>query len=416
MAKRWSVKSCFFVYVPLVLTLALGAPAMSLLLAPVVARAQVSDELLTVTYEGMSRLETPIEAQREIQAKAVSETARAQALELLGEKRYQKNKGPVETRIVRQAVKFIPFVNPGSLQKLPDGSWKMPVEMKISMPSLQKMVLDAGFMSESEGPASILPMIAFVDRTKATSVRWWMGEEKGEAHRFLAQLGRSVHQALGLELLRQGFHLIRPQGLTVSPLPEAFRVDRPSSQELKFISDYFQATMILKGDVRLREARTRSGVYLCSVRLQVVQTASGRTIGEVSRTIETEAGAYEAVVRAKVNAEMPEIAKDLAVQVLDAWQRGTLNANLLRLAVRGPLNPRQVTEFKSELLKSVREVKSMRERLFEPGQITFEVDFAGQPDQLAERLGSAQLEGFATRVAASGSGGAGVTIDVRAAR
>lgn len=380
-------------------------------LAPSPAYAQ--EELVTVNVEGVSKAETPLEAAREIQAKATTDAAREQVIELVGDKRYQKSKAQIESKIVRQAVKFIPFVNPGQPVKQPDGSWKMNVEMKISSASLRKMVLEAGFLSDAEGPASILPMIAFTDRTKSISTRWWLGEEKDEAHKFVVQMGRSVHEKLLEEFNRQGFHMIRPLGTQSSPLPELYRVERPSAQELKAISDYYQAPMVARGDVRVREAREVPNSFSVSVKLQVVQASSGRLIAEVSRAFDTDSGNLEAVVRNKLNSELPEIAKDLAVQVLEAWQRGTINANLVRLAVRGNLSPKQMNDFKNSLMRSVREVKSLRERMFEPGQVTFEVDYAGRAPQLAERLKAAELAGFTASVAEASDEGLVLQIKTR---
>ena len=86
------------------------------------------DELISVMSEGSSKASSQVEATREIQSKAISGTAREQVIEIIGDKRYAKNKTIVESRIVREATKFIPFVQPGDIVKLPDGSWKMKVD------------------------------------------------------------------------------------------------------------------------------------------------------------------------------------------------------------------------------------------------------------------------------------------------
>lgn len=388
----------------LLLSALMTAVALSMIL-PEPAQAQMTDELVTVTVEGATKADSAPEAARVIQAQALADTARAKAIEVIGEKRYQKSKSVVESKIVRQAVKFIPFVNSDEPVKQPDGTWKMNVELKLSTSSLRKMILEAGLLTDAQGPASIVPLVAFTDRAKNQSSRWWLGETKDDAHKLLHQVSDLVYEKLQSEFNDQGFHVLRPLGTQSSPVPEALRVERPTQAELKSIAEFYQAPLVLKGDVRFRESHEMQGAAQVSIRLQVVQTSTARTIAEVSRAFDTAAGNYEAVVRNKITSELPEISKDLALQVLEAWQRGTINANLVRLSVKGRLTPKELNDFKSALVRSVKEVKSLHERLFEPDQVVFEVDFAGQAPQLAEKLKSFQMPGFQAAVAGAADQG-----------
>jgi hypothetical protein len=112
-----------------------------------------------------------------------------------------------------------------------------------------------------------------------------------------------------------------------------------------------------------------------------------------------------------MTSEIQDIAKDLASQVFEAWQRGTLNTNLIRLSIRGQLSPRQVGEFKSGVEHTVREVKGLKERLFEPGKIVFEVDFAGDASQVGDRLKALKLPELDTKLAEVND--KEITMDVR---
>ena len=373
--------------------------------------AQPSDELSVITQEGTAKASSAPEAAREIQNTVIGEIARAQAIEILGEKRYLKNKNMVESKIVKQSAKFIPFVSPGVPVQNPDGTWKMTVELKMSKASLRKMVLDAGLMNDADGPSAILPMIGFIDRKNGVSLRWWQGEPKDEAHKFLSSISVTFHDRLQTEFSKQGFHLIRPLGTSVSPLPEAYRADRLAAADQGFVADFYSVPMIMKGDVRFRESRDSAGIVMGVIKLEVVQASSGRTVAEVSRQFETEPGVFEAVLRTKLGLETPELAKDLATQVLEAWQRGTLNSNLIRLSVRGALTPKQLTELKNGLVQNVHEVKSLKERAFEPGQILFEVDYTGEPGPLAEKLKIVRLPAFETHV--SSATDKGIDLDVK---
>lgn len=360
---------------------------------------QNEDELLSVTTEGTSKATSQVEAAREIQSKALTGTAREQVLDMIGDKRYAKNKAIVESRIVREAAKFIPFVQPGEIVKLPDGSWKMKLDLRMSIGSLRKMVLDTGLLTDSDTPVTILPMIAFTDRVKSVSYRWWMGDTRDDSRKSVVEWARVVQQGLHKELMHQGFHLLLPLSGTLSnAIPPVFRVDRASTQDLKQLGDYLGISMALRGDVRVKDSRDNIGGWQIQVRLEVVPVQGGRTVAEISRTFETDAGPADIMVKRRLEKEISEMSKDLSSQVLEAWTRGTLAATTLRLAVKGSLSPKQLTDFKSQFTKALRDIKAMRERLFEPGRVIFEVDYAASPEDFRDRLKSAVLPGFTDKL------------------
>lgn len=355
------------------------------------------DELLPITEEGSSKATSQVEAQREIQGKLISGVARSQVIEIIGEKRYQKNRTMVENRIVREAAKFIPFVQPGDIQKQPDGTWKMKVDLKLSVGSLRKMVIDTGLLSDADTPVTVMPMITFTDRMKAVSYRWWMGDSQDEVRKPLVEWSRALENQLHRELMKQGFHLLLPLDGTVSnQLPQPFRVDRASSQDLKMIGDYLGISMVVRGDVRVKDSRELPGAWQIQVKLEVIPVQGGRTVAEISRTLETDSGPAAIVVKKKLEKESGDLARDLSTQVFEAWTRGTLAATTLKLAVKGNLTPKQLGEFRTQLLKSkaMRDIKAIRERLFEPGQVTYEIDYAASPEDFREKLKSLELSTF----------------------
>ncbi len=357
------------------------------------------DELLSVTTEGTSKASSQVEATREIQSRALTGTAREQVIEIIGDKRYAKNKAIVESRIVREAAKFIPFVQPGDIVKLPDGSWKMKLDLRVSLGSLRKMVIDTGLLSDADTPVTILPMIAFTDRVKAVSYRWWMGDSRDDSRKSVVEWARIVQQGLHKELMHQGFHLQLPLSGTLSnAIPPMFRVDRASSQDLKQLGEYLGISMALRGDVRVKDSKESLGGWQIQVRLEVIPVQGGRTVAEISRIFETESGPSEIIVKRKLEKEISEMSKDLASQVLEAWTRGTLAATTLRLAVKGNLTPKQLSDFRTQFTKAIRDIKAMRERLFEPGRVVFEIDYAATPEEFRDRLKGIALPGFSEKL------------------
>ncbi len=383
------MKHNFFFYLLLI--------SLPILIQPNSHAQNIEDELLTITEEGSSKAASPVEAAREIQAKAVSGSARDQVIEIIGETRYTKNRALVENRIVREAAKFIPFVQPHDVQKQSDGTWKMKVDLKVSIGSLRKMVIDTGLLTDADTPVTVLPMITFTDRCKSVSFRWWMGDSQDELRKTIVDWSRVFDSGLHKELMRQGFHLLLPLDETISnQIPPVFRTDRASAQDLKALGDYLGISMVVRGDVRIKDSKEVPGSWQIQIKLEVLPVQGGRTVAEVSRTLETDVGPVAIVVKKKIEKEIADISKDLATQVFEAWTRGTLAATTLRLAVKGNLSPRQLSEFKSQLMKSksMRDIKAMRERMFEPGRIVFEVDYAASAEEFREKLKVLELAGF----------------------
>lgn len=364
----------------------------------------MDDELLSVTEEATAKAKSSVEAQREIQKKIIDGIARDQIIEIIGQKRYQKNRSMVENRLVKESAKYIPFIQPGEVKRLPDGQWKMKLELKLSTESLKKMVIETGLLSDADIPVTMIPMITYTDRVKGISYRWWLGDSQDEVRKPLVDWAHSVEDHLSQEFMRQGFHLILPLDDTVSnQLPQPFRVDRASSQDLKAIGQYLGISMIVRGDVRIKsmnsfdaQSNNNHDASQIAVKLEVVQVQGGRTVAEISRTFEIDSIPTDLVIKKRLEKEAGDLSRDLASQVYEAWTRGTLAATTLRLIVRGSLSPKQLAEFRSQLTKSksLRNIKAIRERLFEPGQVTYEIDYAASAEEFRQKMKALRLSSF----------------------
>lgn len=371
-----------------------------------------TDDLVTLTVDGTVKAESAVEASRELVQMLQAQVARRQIIEMIGEKNYQRSKSLIENRIVKESFKFIPFATPATPVKRADG-WHGDVEMKVSVSSLRQMIIANGLLYSAEGPASILPLVTIIDRINQRQWQWWRAAKEDPSQKFLVQVTQNLHQALFAEMSRQGFYVFRPlTSSLISVLRETMSAERMRPEDLRFWADFYEVPMVIKGDIRLRESNELTGGFQIAVKLEAVQINNQREIAEVARTFEVERGAFEPSVRGRLVTVLPEVAKDLAVQMLDAWQKGTLGSNVLRLALRGRLNPKQVGDFKSSVQKAMHEIKSVRERMIEPGGITFEVDFTGGAQQFAERLKGISIPGFQVRMASSND--SGVVLDVKA--
>jgi hypothetical protein len=364
-----------------------------------------ADELMTVTSEPTSKAASSAEASREIQMKALAGTARDLTIEMIGEARYTKNRALVESKIVKEAPRFIPFVVPGELVRTPDGGFKAQVELKVSTVSLRKLIMDLGLLSDGQTPVSILPMLAVTDRSKTLSYRWWNGDGGDPQRQTLMEWHRDLQITLHRELMRQGFHLLlQPEGSMSSILPMAFKVERASQQDVQDLGQLTGASMVMRGDLRVRESKEVTGAWTVQIKMVVDPVVRGRSVAEVSRSYETEIGPTEVVVRKVIQKEAEELSKDLATQVFEAWSRGTLTTTPLRLAIRGQFSPQQLVEIRQLLQRAHREIKAIRERSIEQERVDFEIDWSSTPQAFVEKMKAMDLPGYQEKVSSDSQG------------
>jgi hypothetical protein len=90
---------------------------------------------------------------------------------------------------------------------------------------------------------------------------------------------------------------------------------------------------------------------------------------------------------------------------------GSLNLNVVRLLIEGPLNYKQQVEFKKEL-SSLRDIKLLRERLFEPSRVIYEAETSLTGTDLGQALKKAKFPRF--RVEVSGTQDDSLALAVKA--
>ncbi|MES2854331.1 MAG: hypothetical protein V4692_00630, partial [Bdellovibrionota bacterium] len=291
-----------------------------------------AEDLISITVEGRSAKPTSAEASREITAWAQATTAREQVIEVLGEARYQKSKAAIEAKVVKESSKFMPFVNAGDITQGNDRTFKMPVTLRISMPSLRRLILDAGLLNEAGSPTSMVPLVAFTDRRKGQSVRWWLGESADAVSKDTIDNGREMSRLITTNLATKGFFVVKPSEGPDSSVPESLRAERPQGDTISGIAKHFGAALIVRGDVRLSLAKEDGEAIDGSVKMEVVHAASGRVVADTAKNFTTVGAGKE--LRTTLTKAVVDSTVELARQVSETWQRGTLNANSLRLAVR----------------------------------------------------------------------------------
>lgn len=335
--------------------------------------------------------------QKDIFDRAIEKISVQHIEQLIGEAKASKNHSLIKNRILKNSGKYIAFIKAQNPVVVGD-QYRYPVNLRLSVKSLETLLLQEGLLYKTDGPPKLLPMVNFIDRVNSQMFTWW--NQAPQATRgFLPELARQFHRGLRRELRTKGFFGLDPvAGDYRQILPGALQVENPSTEDLLLLSEFYRAQVVVRGQVAVSPQRTRSDVYRMDLRLAALHATNGRVIGEVIRAYDSEPGPFNQVVKTKLDEVLEKLAGDLSAQILEAWKSGTFGAALLNLAVTGDLNYQQLSQFKRLLLDQVKDLKTLKERLFEPGRVVFETDSSANADQLGALIRQRTFPRFQVQV------------------
>lgn len=349
----------------------------------VFALAARAEDILEKSLSGSSKAANPVDARREIQDQVSQQVTEDLARELLGDERFQKNKTLIMNKIVKSSGRFIPFLKPGTLTSAPDGGFTMSVTLKANVSALRQVLQENGLLNENTTTPVILPLVTFIDKANAQSDRWWLTGERG-SKTFLRTLGRQFEASLREAFRKGGFFVLRPQTNSLTPsVPKGLRAESPGPEDQGLLGDWFGAPLVIGGTVTVQK---QNGGARIDVKLDVLQTANNRPIADVSRIYATEAGTFETVTERKWREVSEGLATDLASQVVEAWQKGSIGSSQLRLVLEPRPGLQEIEALKEKLKSSSAGIRSLHERLVSSNTLVLEVDSPVGASDLAARL------------------------------
>ena len=348
-------------------------------------------ELIDRTFSGSSKETNPQEARRDIQEQASQKISEDIVKELIGDERYNRNRSLINSKIFKNSARYIPYSKPSALAQ-DEAEFKMSVEMKLSLRDLKQMLQENALLNENDAIPVVLPTIAWVDRVQGRSYRWWIPGDRN-AQAFLMKNGRLLENALRDSFQKNNFYVMRPieAGLGAS-VPSDFHSEKISSEDNAFFAQYFNAPVMIDGQVLINRADSGSG-FKIEISMKAIQVSNGRAIADVSRRYETQGGSYESAIDKRLREVVDTASSDLASQVLEASQRGSLGTSILRLTISGRSSIPQMEALKDKIRSQLTQVKGIRERLVSSESVSFEVDTALPPAELAAKIETLDING-----------------------
>ncbi len=357
------------------------------------ARAQEIVDLVEKTVSSESEEASEVTAKKEIQEEAIHKATGDILKDLIGNERFSKNLALIQNKIYRHWNKYIPYIkNNEIVQK--DKKFSMTVQMKISVANLRSLLKIHGLLIEESSTPVFIPLVTFVDRVNGQQFQWWRLDPSREVT-FLSAQNQKFEKKLGQAFFKSGLQMIEPYARKhYEQIPFVFQNEKWTLEDATFLTLYFQANVILDGQIIIDKNPDQKDSYRVDMRIAALQVSNGRYLAELQRKFDTDKGVFAAVIDKKLAETIDALASDLSTQVYDVWQRGSIGASLIRMALRGKLSPLNQEGLKEKLKSNIAQIKNIKERLISTDQIIYEIDTTSSSKELAQKILELKIQGF----------------------
>lgn len=358
----------------------------------------VLESNLTITSN-----KTGAEAKQDAFDKAIEEASFQALQEIIGPEKALKVWEGVKAKVLKNSTRYVLFIKGGVPKALPQGT-EIPVSLRLSQANLEAVLRESGALSAStEGSVRVLPLVTFSDAS-GVNYNWWIDGGEGSAPTTTAQdVFKQFQAQLASQLKGKSIFVFDPSQASFRlSVPGSLRSEILRREDQSALAQYFKADVVLSGSVRVSRVRPDSPQPRIEFDLQMWQARTGRNLSDVQKTVD-----LVAVDSGKVLLQLLEepgrlVVDEMGRRIVEAVTSGALNLSVVRLAVNGTLNYQQMEDFKKTLLDQTRELRGLKDRLFEPARVTFEVDSQVPATDLAKVLAKYRHPNFQVEVREAG--------------
>lgn len=356
------------------------------------SQAQVNSELVEKSIMGESDETSETAAKKEIQEESISKATETLLKDLIGAERVSKNSAMIQNKIYRQWTKYIPYIkNNDLIQK--EKKFYMTVQMKISVANLRSLLKLHGLLIEDSSIPVFIPVITLQDRVNNQQYQWWRPETFKDSV-FLNSQNQKFEKILGQAFFKSGLFLIEPSAQRLQEqIPFVFRNEKWSLEDAQFLTLYFQSNIVLDGQIAIDKHADKKDVYNIDLKIAAIQVSNGRYLAELQRRADTEKGAFNVVIEKKLTELIESLSADLSTQVYEVWQRGSIGANLIRLSLKGKINPLLQESLKEKFKSNITQIKNIKERLISTDLLVYEIDTTSNPKDLTAKIQELKIQG-----------------------
>jgi enamine deaminase RidA (YjgF/YER057c/UK114 family) len=335
-------------------------------------------ELTDLQVEVTSTKRGP-EAKQEAFERATEEGSRQLMEQLLGSDRAGKLWPQVASKVLKNSTRYVLFIKGSAPQELGTGT-KIQVQIRLSPDNLEALLRELGALGG--GTVRLLPLV-YVNDVNGSKYVWWadIGDEKNPSS--AKDYFKRVLKLTTAHFKSKNVYLLDPASPSFrNGVPASYRMEGLRREDQALLAQYLKADVILSGKVDLVKPRPDSVETRVDFALQLWQPRTGRVIAEGVNSEVVPVGSAKAA-GAAVDHVGGKLLNELAGKLAETVASGSLNLNIVRLSIVGPLGYKHMVEFRRQLA-NVRDIQALKERLFEPHRVTFEVETSVSGQELAK--------------------------------
>ena len=366
------------------------------------ARMYITTLLLTIScLVARAHAREPIDVSQDVTLKvgaskqeafdqATENATRKLAEDLVGPDKVGANWAQLKNKLLKNSSRYVLFIRGAAAVDTPDGA-KTTVQMRLNPDGLESLLREFGLYNGAS--VRVLTLVS-VSEPQGSRYAWWADAGDGGRANLAQDYFKRVIGQLNAAARGKSIYIMDPlnQGLRAG-IPASYRTETLRREDQLLLARYLKADVVLSG--RVDVTRAAGGAQL-SENFEAWQVRNGRTITESARAEPLPTETPKAV-GAMIEQASKRALGELTTKLGEAAAGGALNLNTFKLAVVGALNYPQATELK-KVLTEAREVRALRDRLFEPGRVTYEVDSALPGPELARALRGLPARGFAIAI------------------
>jgi hypothetical protein len=363
------------------------------------ANAVLARELTDMT------LDVATASKQEAFDRATEEVTLKLTEDLIGQEKAAKVWPSARARLLKNSTRYIVFIK-GSTPTEGTAEPHIQVQMRLSIDSLETLLREYGLMGS--GTVRLLPLV-LISEPRGSRYAWWADLSDEKKQTAAQELFKKFIQQLSAHFKGKNVYVLDPSTASFRMnVPSAYRSEGLRREDQILLAQYLKADAVISGRLEITKGEG-SGARL-NYDMQLWQTKAGRGLSEAQRSDIAYNDAPKALM-ASMEQSNDKVISELADKLNEAMATGSLNLNVVRLLIEGPLNYKQQVEFKKEL-SSLRDIKLLRERLFEPSRVIYEAETSLTGTDLGQALKKAKFPRF--RVEVSGTQDDSLALAVKA--
>lgn len=325
--------------------------------------------------------------------------------ELIGAEKTTKAWPQVKAKLLKNSTKYIVFIK-GSAPIEGAAEPRIQVQMRLSPDHLETLLREYGLIGT--GTVRLLPLV-LITEPKGSRYAWWADLNEDKNPTAAQEMFKKFHQQLSSQFKGKNVYILDPTSASFRMnVPSAYRSEGLRREDQILLAHYLKADAVISG--RIEAVKTEGGGAKLNYDVQLWQTKAGRGLSEAQRS-EIVANEAPKALLASMEPANDKVIGELAARLNEAMSSGSLNLNVVRLQVEGPLTYKQQLDFKKEL-SGLRDIKLLRERLFEPSRVTYEAETGLTGTDLGSALRKTKFQQF--RVDVNGAQDDSLALTVKA--